>query len=108
VDGPPQVPVVVWLNAERRTVRISAATVGLLDLLAASGIRYGLRTRDWQDRSLGAEPLLDWAGGLAGALEIVINGRLATAGVAHLRVAPGDEVVIGQPAYLRERFPFFR
>jgi hypothetical protein len=28
--------------------------------------------------------------------------------VSNVRVQPGDEIVIGQPAYLRQRFAFFR
>jgi hypothetical protein len=101
-------PVVLWLNAERHELAITTDAVGLLDLLAASGVSYRLRTRTWRDPALGDEPLLDAVGDLAGPLEIVLNGRLATAGVAHVRVAPGDEVVVGQPAHLRRRFRFFR
>jgi hypothetical protein len=100
-------PIVLWLNAERRELAITADTVGLLDLLAASGISYRLRTRAWQDPALADEPLLEAVGDLTAPLEIVLNGRLATTGVAHVRVAPGDEVVVGQPAHLRRRFRFF-
>ena len=107
MDAHQRAPIVLWLNAERREVAIAADAVGLLDLLAAGGVSYRLRTRAWQDPALADEPLLDAVGDLAGPLEIVLNGRLATAGVARVRVAPGDEVVVGQPAHLRRRFSFF-
>jgi hypothetical protein len=100
-------PIVLWLNAERHELAIATDAVGLLDLLAASGIAYRLRRRAWQDPALADAPLLDAVGDLAGPLEIVLNGRLATVGVARIRLAPGDEVVVGQPAHLRQRFAFF-
>jgi hypothetical protein len=99
--------IVFWLNAERREVAVAASSALLLELLAASGIPYRLQVRAWQDAALADEPLLVAVGELAGPLEIVHNGQLAPVGVAHLRVRPGDEVVIGQPAYLRRRFAFF-
>ena len=107
MDAHERAPIALWLNAERREVAITADAVGLLDLLAASGLSYRVRTRNWLDPTLADEPLLDAVGDLAGPLEIVLNGRLATTGVAHVRVAPGDEVVVGQPAQLRGRFDFF-
>jgi hypothetical protein len=99
---------VCWLNAERHELALPAPEVHLLDVLAAHGIPYRLRARRWRDPALGREPLLVAVGGLGEPLEIVHNGELAPVGVARLRVRPGDEVVIGQPAYLRQRFPFFR
>jgi hypothetical protein len=52
--------------------------------------------------------LLVAVGGLEEPLEIVRNGQLAGVSVARMRVRPGDEVVIGQPDYLRRRFAFLR
>jgi hypothetical protein len=66
-----------------------------------------LATRAWRDPALKGESLLVGVGGLDGPLEIVHNGALPALGVAHLRVLPGDEVVIGQPPYLQQRFAFF-
>jgi hypothetical protein len=100
--------VVVWLDDERHECPLPAADASLLDALAAGGLAYELAARAWADPALGAEPLLVRAGHLTAPLEIVHNGALATVGIAHLRVQPGDEVVIGRPAYLRQRFPFFR
>jgi len=108
VSASQRAPIVLWLNAERHEVTITADVVGLLALLATSGIAYRLRTRPWQDPTLADEPLLDAVGDLAGPLEIVLNGRLATVGVARIRLAPGDEVVVGQPAHLRGRFSFYK
>ncbi len=103
---------VLWLNEARHELALAPgrATDGvhLLDVLAAHGIAHELRARAWRDASLGAEPLLVRVGPLAGSLEVVVNGHLAPIGVAHLRVRPGDEVVIGELAYLRRRFEFFR
>jgi hypothetical protein len=99
---------VCWLNAERHELALPAPEARLLDVLAAHGIPYRLHARRWRDPALGCEPLLVAVGGLDAPLEIVHNGQLAPVGVARLRVRPGDEVVIGQPAYLRQRFPFFR
>jgi len=101
-------PVVLWLNGERRLVAVAAAELGLLDLLAAAGLPYRLQRRAWRDLALAGEPLLEAVGALEGPLEIVVNGGLAAASATRLRLRPGDEVVIGQPAYLRQRFPFFR
>ena len=101
-------PLVLWLDDQRQECALPAEGAPLLDVLAACGIRYELTARAWRDPALGAEPLLVRVAGLAGPLEIVYNGRLADVGVAHLRVRPGDEVVIGQPAYLQQRFAFFR
>ncbi len=98
----------LWLNDERCPVAVPAGGLPLLDILGAAGLPFRLRRRTWDDPALGSEPLLEAVGALAGPLEIVLNGRLAACGVAQLRVAPGDEVVIGQPAYLRQRFAFFR
>lgn len=80
----------------------------LLAALAARGIAYRLAARRWRDPTLAGEPLLVAVGCLDGPLEIVHNGGLPAAGVAHLWVRPGDEVVVGQPTYLRQRFAFFR
>jgi len=71
-------------------------------------VTYRLQRRAWQDAALDEEPLLVAVGELEGPLEIVRNGRLAAVGVARLRVRAGDEVVIGQPEYLRRRFSFYR
>jgi hypothetical protein len=99
---------VLWLDDQRHECALPAEGAPLLDVLAACGISFELAARAWQHPALGAEPLLVGIGGLRGPLEIVHNGRLAEVGVAHLRVRPGDEVVIGQPAYLQSRFAFFR
>jgi hypothetical protein len=110
VSGAPEpgaASVVLWLEDQRRELPLAAAA-GLLDLLRAAGIPYRLRRRVWQDPALGDEALLEAVGALHGPLEIVHNGQLAPRGVAHLRIAPGDEVVIGRPAHLRQRFVFFR
>lgn len=101
-------PLTLWLNDQRHECTLPAEGAPLLDALAICGIRYELAARAWQEPALGAEPLLVGVGELVGPLEIVRNGRLADVGVAHLRVKPGDEVVIGQPAYLQQRFAFFR
>ena len=98
----------LWLDDRRRDCAVPADGAPLLDVLAAAGITCELAARAWRDPALGTEPLLVGVGGLAGPLEIVHNGRLAAIGVAHLRVRPGDEVIIGQPAYLSQRFAFFR
>jgi hypothetical protein len=108
--------VVLWLNAERHVLALPGASERrrpavpplLLEVLRAHGIPYVLRTRTWHDPALGAEPLLTRVAHLAGPLEIVVNGQLAAVGVAHLRVQASDEVVIGQPHYLQQRFAFFR
>lgn len=107
---------VLWLNAERHVLALSGTCQGrrpavpplLLEVLRAHGIPYVLRTRTWHDPALGTEPLLTRVAHLAGPLEIVVNGQLAAVGVAHLRVQASDEVVIGQPHYLQQRFAFFR
>ena len=99
---------VLWLDDRRQECPLPAEGALLLDVLAASGITCELAARAWRDPALGTEPLLVRVDGLAGPLEIVHNGLLADVGVAHLRVRPGDEVVIGQPAYLQRRFAFFR
>jgi hypothetical protein len=101
-------PLRLWLNDRRQDCALGAASAPLLDVLAAHGIAYELTARTWDNSALGTQPLLVSAGGLAGPLEIVHNGELAAVGVARLRVRPGDEVVIGQPAYLRQRYTFFR
>ncbi|HLH26347.1 MAG TPA: hypothetical protein VK066_27825 [Chloroflexota bacterium] len=98
----------LWLNAARQDCALPAAGAPLLDALAAHGLACRLATRAWRDPALAGEPLLVAVGPLDGPLEIVHNGALAAVGVAHLWVRPGDEVVIGQPAYLRQRFAFFR
>ena len=98
----------LWLDGARRELALPSPTPLLLEVLAAHGIAYQLQRRPWQDGALGDEPLLVAVAELAAPLEIVHNGRLAAVGVAHLRVRPGDEVVIGQPRYLRERFAWFR
>jgi hypothetical protein len=98
----------LWLNAVRLDCSVPADGARLLEALAAQGIAYRLATRIWRDPALAGEPLLVAVGSLDGPLEIVRNGALASVGVAHLWVRPGDEVVIGQPAYLRQRFAFFR
>ena len=100
--------VVIWLNEARHECAAPADAAPLLSVLGALGIPYRLRTGTWRDPALAAEPLLERAGALDGALEIVHNGRLATVGIVHLRVRAGDEVVIGQSNYLRHRFAFFR
>jgi hypothetical protein len=101
-------PAILWLNDERCHVAVPASGLPLLDVLAAAGLPFRLRRRAWNDPALGSEPLLEAVGALGGPLEIVLNGRLAACSVAQVRVGPGDEVVIGQPAYLRQRFAFFR
>ena len=72
----------------------------LLALLDAADVVYRLNSRHWQDPALAGEPVLESVDDLGGPLEIVVNGRLAEVGVAHLWVAPGDEVVV--PAPLRK------
>ena len=99
--------VLLWLNEERHVLALEA-DVPLLALLARHAIRHRLRRRAWGDPLVGDEPLLEAVGALEGPLEVVLNGQLAAVGVACLRVRPGDEVVIGQPDYLRGRFRFFR
>jgi hypothetical protein len=96
----------LWLNARRRAVPLGES-LSLLALLDAAGVSYRLHARRWRDPALAGERLLESVDDLAAPLEIVVNGRLAKVGVAHLSVAPGDEVVIGQPDYLRARFSFF-
>jgi len=98
----------LWLNERRLSLILPSDAPLLLDVLAAHGIAYALRARQWSDPALGAEPLLESIAGLAGPVEIVANDRLADLGIAHLRVKAGDEIVIGQPAYLRARFAWFR
>ena len=98
----------LWLNAARHDCPVPAGGAPLLGALGAHGITYQLATRPWRDSALAGEPLLVAVGSLNGPLEIVHNGVLAEVGVAHLSVRPGDEVVIGQPVYLRRRFAFFR
>jgi len=98
----------LWLNAVRLHCPLPAPGARLLAALAALGIAYRLATRRWRDPALHGEPLLVAVGSLDGPLEIVHNGALPAVGVAHIWVRPGDEVVIGQPAYLRQRFTFFR
>ncbi|HEY7067656.1 MAG TPA: hypothetical protein VII06_39735 [Chloroflexota bacterium] len=106
---PPPAPTFsLWLNAARQECPVPAGGALLLTLLDAAGIAYRLATRAWRDPALAGEPLLVAVGALDGPLEIVHNGALPDVGVAHLRVRPGDEVVVGQPDYLRTRFPFFR
>jgi hypothetical protein len=104
-DGP---TFVLWLNAVREDCPLPAGGTRLLDALTARGIACRLASRAWRDPALAGEPLLVAVGSLDGPLEIVHNGALVSVGVAHLWVQPGDEVVIGQLAYLRQRFPFFR
>jgi hypothetical protein len=99
---------VLWLNATRHDCPLPAGGARLLDALAAQRIAYRLTTRPWRDPALAGEPLLIAVGALTAPLEIVHNGALPAVGVAHLRIQPGDEVIIGQPAYLRRRFAFFR
>ncbi|MBX5489850.1 MAG: hypothetical protein IRZ14_01740 [Chloroflexi bacterium] len=100
-------PVVLWLNARREVLGVPAPRLGLLALLAAHGLPYTLRYRPWSDPTLRGEPLLVAVADLGEPLEIVVNGTLAACGVVHLTVMAGDEVVIGQPWYLRQRFPFY-
>jgi hypothetical protein len=107
-DIAPDARIVLWLNHARRELTLPSPRPLLFEVLAAHGISYRLHARTWADPALGTEPLLVAAGGLAGPLELVHNGQLATVGVAHLRVQAGDEIVIGEASYLRERFPFFR
>jgi hypothetical protein len=100
--------VVLWLNDARQELGLPTAHPLLLEVLDAHGIAYRLHARTWDDPALGDEPLLVAAGGLFEPLEVLHNGQLAAVGVAHLRVRAGDEIVIGEADYLRERFPFFR
>lgn len=80
----------------------------LLEVLERAALPCRLYARPWSDPALGSELLLTGVGPLTGPLEIVVNGVLATEGVEHLLARPGDEIVIGQPEYLRQRFAFFR
>ena len=98
----------LWLNTDRLELPLPSEGALLLDALTAGGMSIRLARRAWRDPALAGEPLLVGVGTLDGPLEIVHNGALAAVGVAHLRVLPGDAVVIGQPAYLRQRFAFFR
>ncbi|HLI28526.1 MAG TPA: hypothetical protein VKZ60_15750 [Chloroflexota bacterium] len=99
---------VLWLNARRLTLALEAPRMPLLAVLRAHGLPYTLRFRPWRDPALRGAPLLTAVAELTGPLEIVVNGALAAGAVTELVVHAGDEVVIGQPWYLRQRFAFFR
>lgn len=104
----PRDHLVLWLNARRRTLVLAAPEMPLLGVLRAHGLPYTLRFRPWRDPALRGAPLLTAVAELTGPLEIVVNGALAAGAVTELVVHAGDEVVIGQPWYLRQRFAFFR
>ena len=97
-----------WLNARRLPLALAAPEMPLLGVLRAHGLPYTLRFRPWRDPALRGAPLLTAVAELTGPLEIVVNGALAAGAVTELVVHAGDEVVIGQPWYLRQRFAFFR
>jgi hypothetical protein len=99
---------VLWLNARRLPLALAAPEMPLLGVLRAHGLPYTLRFRPWRDPALRGAPLLTAVAELTGPLEIVVNGALAAGAVTELVVHAGDEVVIGQPWYLRQRFAFFR
>jgi hypothetical protein len=98
----------LWLNGAQQDCPVPSGGALLLDAFAELGVAYRLAVRQWRDPALTGESLLVAVGALAAPLEIVHNGALPAVGVAHLWVRPGDEVVIGQPAYLRRRFTFYR
>jgi hypothetical protein len=103
-----QGPLVLWLNARQHTLALATPEMPLLAVLRAHGLPYTLRFRPWREPALRGAPLLTAVAELTGPLEIVVNGALAAGAVTELVVRAGDEVVIGQPWYLRQRFPFFR